>query len=246
MVRKMVKAGSATVILGNHEFNMLGMDTKGGGGLPLRSHTRQNYMQGVRTKRAFRDYPEEWSTNLAWMRTLPLSLEMEGLRVVHAVWHPPSLEIIAGRNFEDEGFLHSAFTKKTIEAKAVGITLKGMKIPFPANKPYRDQFGNERKKGRIRWWQNPVGKSYADLLFPPYQNASRQAKPLKKCLAKVVPYPKDAAPLFFGHYCLPPSEPKIYGNIVCVDGCITCHGRLWAYRFDGEKTPDQGKLVCSS
>ncbi|MFP6901777.1 MAG: metallophosphoesterase, partial [Opitutales bacterium] len=137
IARKMVESGSALVILGNHELNVLGMETNGADGLPLRPHTRQNCIQSSRTKSAFRDYPGEWSENLAWIRTLPLSLELEGLRIVHAVWHPPSLEIIAGRNFEDGSFLRSAFTRKTPEEIATGITLKGIKVPLPLNKAYR-------------------------------------------------------------------------------------------------------------
>ncbi|MFP6900207.1 MAG: hypothetical protein VCA36_04655, partial [Opitutales bacterium] len=101
------------------------------------------------------------------------------------------------------------------------------------------------KKGRIRWWLNPADTSYADLLFPPYQNAERRTKPPIASLKKVIPYPEDAPPLFFGHYCLPPSEPKIHGNVICVDGCVTCDGKLWAYRFDGEQNPSLDKLVCA-
>ena len=49
-----------------------------------------------------------------------------------------------------------------------------------------------------------------------------------------------------GHYCLSPNEPKIHGNVICVDGCVTCYDMLWAYQFDGEDIPSLGKLVSAS
>ncbi len=246
IARDMAEAKSAHVVLGNHEFNVLGMEINGADGYPLRSHSRENLAQRANTHAAFRDYPEEWTNCLAWMRMLPLSLELQGCRVVHAAWHPPSLEVIGGRTFEDEGFLRVAFDKKTPEAKAVGISLKGIKVGLPRNGIHKDRFGHPRTKGRIRWWANPTGKDYAELLFPPYTNAPRSTQPASHSLKGVIPYPEEACPVFFGHYCLPPTEPKIHGNAVCVDGCVTCDNKLWAYRFDGEKTPSSEKLVWAN
>ena len=156
------------------------------------------------------------------------------------------MELINGRTFEDESFLRAAFSKKSPEAEAVKITLKGIKVPLPSDKIYRDQFGIPRTEGRIRWWMNPRNKSYSELLFPPYDNAPRHVGPPAFSTECVVPYRENDCPLFFGHYCLPPAEPKIHGNVVCVDGCVTCEGKLWAYRFDGERKPAADKLIQAS
>ena len=246
IVRNMENAKTAHVVLGNHELNLLGMEARGENSSPLRAHSKKNLAQAASTYAAFRDYRREWLACLAWMRTLPLSLELEGLRVVHAAWHPTSLEVIAARTFEDESFLQAAFAMQTPEAKAVGITLKGIKIPLPRDEICLDRFGHPRTKGRIRWWEDPKGRSYGELLFPPYQKAPRHSLPASHSIIGVMPYPEEACPVFFGHYCLPPTEPKINGNVICIDGCVTCDDKLWAYRFDGEEKASSSKLVCAS
>jgi len=243
IVRDMEKAESCRVILGNHEFNVLGMETKGRNGTPLRPCSPPRLYQVKDTKKSFQDFPDEWEATLKWLRKLPLSLELPGLRAVHAAWHPPSLKIIAGRTFEDEEFLENAFSEKKAEAKAVKITLKGIKVDLPKDGKYKDRFGITRNKARIRWWSNPREKSFHELLFPPFSTVSREKRPPANSLRIVVPYPKRERPVFFGHYCLPEQVPKINENTTCVDGCVTCDGRLWAYQFDGEKKPSENKLV---
>jgi hypothetical protein len=245
LIRPMVQAQAAFAVLGNHEFNVLGMETPGVDGSPLRPHTAGNLDRVAETMAAFRDIPNEWNDNVQWMRSLPLSIERAGMRASHAAWHPPSLKLIDGRTFENNSFLQAAFNRKSPEAKAVNVTLKGITVPLPKNKIYRDRFGIPRKKGRIRWWMDPTLMSYAELIFPPMENAPGKTGPPTFSTECVVPYPASECPHFFGHYCLPPTESKIHGNVVCVDGCVTCDGKLWAYRFDGESAPEKGKLIHS-
>ncbi len=246
IVKAMTEANSALAIIGNHEFNLLGMETNGEDGKPLREHTKEHLAETAATKAAYGHTPEEWKECLNWIRALPLSLELSGLRVVHAAWHRKSLEVIAGRNFDNDSFLREAFDKSSPVHEAVNITLKGIKIPLPKDKVYRDRFGIPRTKFRTRWWMNPKDKSYSELLFPPSAKAPKDKKPKASSLAAGEGYsPKDPL-VFFGHYCLAPTEPKIHGNVVCVDGCVTCDGKLWAYQFDGEKRPNPKKLVSAS
>ena len=246
VVKAMTEANSALAIIGNHEFNLLGMETNGEDGSPLRAHTKEHLAEVSETKAAYRDTPEELEVCLKWIRSLPLSLELSGLRVVHAAWHRKSLKVIAGRNFENNSFLREAFDKSSPVHEAVNITLKGIKIPLPKDKVYRDRFGIPRTKARTRWWMNPRGKSYSELLFPPSANAPKDKKPKASSLASFEVYSPEDPPVFFGHYCLAPTVPKIHGNVVCVDGCVTCDGKLWAYQFDGEKRPSFKKLVSAS
>jgi hypothetical protein len=66
---------------------------------------------------------------------------------------------------------------------------------------------------------------------------------LKKEIGKVEPYPKDDKPVFIGHYCLEPHVPKISDNVVCIDGCVTCGKRLWAYRHSAKQKLASANLV---
>lgn len=222
VVRAMTESGAALAVLGNHEFHLLGAILT----------------EGI-------EPPETCLPHLDWLRSLPLSLETDELRVVHAAWHPPSLKVVAGRTPSDESFLSAAATKGTPERKATDVLLRGIKVPLPRDKTYRDRFGVPRTKARIRWWLDPVGKSYADLLFPPYAGAPEHAGPPAFSVEDVVPYPAEEKPVFLGHYCLPPSEPKTHGNVACVDGCVTCDKVLWAYRHDGEQTLAPARLASA-
>jgi hypothetical protein len=222
IVRGMTDAESAFAVLGNHEFNLLAAIFLG-------------------DKKVQKKYRDHWD----WFRTLPFSLEVGGIRVVHAVWHPTSLDVIAGRTCDDEVFMQRAITEGSPENQAVKTVLKGIKVPIPGYQEYKDRFGIVRAKGRIRWWLDPNGLTYADLLFPfPSGNTFHSAPPVDD-LVSVEPYSIDSVPVFIGHYCLPESEPKIHGNIACVDGCVTCDGVLWGYRYNGERTLESNKLISS-
>ena len=84
-VMKLVERGVAQCILGNHELNILLDDPKHGSewffqeevhdGPPMRSVKEDE-------KKCFLDF----------FHSLPLALERDDLRVVHACWHAPSLD----------------------------------------------------------------------------------------------------------------------------------------------------------
>ena len=222
IVRGMTDAGSAFVVLGNHEFNLIAASFVGD-----------------------EKFHKKYLEHLDWFRSLPFSLEIGGIRVVHAVWHPTSLKVIAGRTCSDEDFLRRAITERTSEHQAVQTLLKGIKVPIPRDQVYLDRFGIRRSRGRIRWWLDPGGLSYADLLFPSYAGALAESRPSVADLADSEPYPSDEPAVFIGHYCLPVGEPKIHGNVACVDGCVTCDGVLWAYRYTGERILDPDNLAQS-
>jgi len=84
-VRQLVGSGFAQCILGNHELNLLLEDEKYGNSwwtAPEKS-TRHP---------AARIGPEEKAELIPFLASLPLVLEREGLRVVHACWHKPSID----------------------------------------------------------------------------------------------------------------------------------------------------------
>ena len=223
IVRGMTDAGSAFVVLGNHEFNLIAASFVGD-----------------------EKFHKKYLEHLDWFRSLPFSLEIGGIRVVHAVWHSASLKVIARRTCSDEDFLRKAITKGSPEHQSVQTVLKGIKVLIPRDQVYLDRFGIRRSRGRIRWWLDPWELSYADLLFPSYAGALAESRPSVADLADSEPYPSDEPAVFIGHYCLPVSEPRIHGNVACVDGCVTCDGVLWAYRYSGERILDPDNLDQSN
>ncbi len=97
IVRAMVDAGDAWAVMGNHEFNALCFHTPDhsrpiGG---LREHSHKNIDQHGETLRQLSS--TQLKEYLAWFRTLPLYLQLDGLRVVHACWDQKQIEVISDR-----------------------------------------------------------------------------------------------------------------------------------------------------
>ena len=93
IVRAMVEAGTARAVMGNHELNALAFHTPDphAPGEHLRRHNEMHSRQHAET---VRQLPGAQLTDaLDWFRTLPLWLDLDGFRVVHACWD----EMLAAR-----------------------------------------------------------------------------------------------------------------------------------------------------
>ena len=86
IVRPMIEGREALAVMGNHELNALAYHTEDpdSPGEYLRRHTSKNEGQHRQTVEQLR--PNELVAYLEWFRTLPLWLDLDGLRVVHACW----------------------------------------------------------------------------------------------------------------------------------------------------------------
>jgi len=219
-VRKTWEEGNAYVTLGNHEFRILQLASINQG-LPDASY----------------------EPFVPWLKTLPLFLDFKDIRVVHAAWHISSIALISQSPVLDNSFIQATLDKSSPERKAVDYILKGLKVRLPKGSTLRDRFGIVREKGRLRWWEDLRGKSFAEALFSPMYGNLLEEIPNAKEIGKVESYPKDDKPVFIGHYCLEPHVPKISDNVVCIDGCVTCDKRLWAYRYSAKQKLATANLV---
>jgi hypothetical protein len=99
LVERLMSAGIAQAILGNHELNLLAGDEKEGNGW-FRGDTRDQWQHGGVTQpfqsRLATD--DERAPILGFLRELPLMLEREDLRVVHACWREDAV-----RRLPEEG-----------------------------------------------------------------------------------------------------------------------------------------------
>lgn len=89
LVQRLVEAGRALCILGNHELNVLRGDAKDGSGwfFDARLHADSRYLPFTRPSDA------QKLQILAFLRGLPLALERSDLRVVHAAWQDAEIDI---------------------------------------------------------------------------------------------------------------------------------------------------------
>lgn len=88
--KRMVEAGHALAVMGNHEFNAIAWakPDPNSPGEYLRPHVEKNRRQ----HQAFLDAVGEDSPLhrefIQWFEQLPFYLDLPELRVVHACWHP--------------------------------------------------------------------------------------------------------------------------------------------------------------
>ena len=250
IVRRMVDAGSASAVMGNHEFNALAFATPNNevSGEFLRPHNEKNVRQHKQTLEQLST--AELSDALSWFRTLPMWLEADELRVVHACWDEPSQAHLQQALTEHDGvsasFLHAAtdWQNDTPTFHAVENVLKGKEIDLPSGVTYHDKDGHPRKKMRIRWFASPAGQTYRDYALS--SDDGFPDLPLPPDLERrITPYPDNSKPVFFGHYWLRAERPApLERNIACLDYSVAKGGQLCAYRFQGETELSPDHFVC--
>jgi hypothetical protein len=80
----MVEAGTAQMVIGNHEFNAVAYATKNETGEWCRVHSDKNHNQHVDFLNEVGFGSPTHREILDWFMTLPLWLDLGGIRIVHA------------------------------------------------------------------------------------------------------------------------------------------------------------------
>ena len=241
IAKAMCDAGTAEIVMGNHEFNAIAFATPHPTkpGEFLRPHTPHN----ERTHQAFLDLPQaDRDRAVAWFQTMPLWLELDGLRLVHACWDQPTIAALAQdqRPCGDPAFMARAAVKpaageSSAEFDAIELLLKGPELPVP--RPYLDKGGKARNRARLRWWDphattlataalipggttGPDGEAYGELPDDPVESP-------------VAPYTGEV-PVLFGHYWEGGTPAIFSAKTACVDYSACKGNKLVAYRWSGE------------
>jgi hypothetical protein len=230
-------AGKARAVMGNHELNALHFHTRHPEtGVPLRPHSDKN----IRQHRSFlEEFPlDDRQTRdvLAWMAALPLFLQTERFRAVHACWDEAVIDALAAETID--GVLSEAQITKAAEKgcplhELVETTTKGPEIALPAGHRFHDKEGTPRDKIRLKWW--PAAKdSWADLAISVPDPEELPRTPVPRDVAARA-YPSDAKPVFFGHYWLDGAPLLQAPNALCLDYSAGGDGPLVAYRVGGDE-----------
>ena len=152
--RSMVEQGSALAVMGNHEFNAICYATPNPEHpeIFLRKHSESNQQ----AHQAFLDeYPlgsSEHKDMIDWFRTLPLFLDLDDIRIVHAVWHHPSLKVIQPWINVDHCLLTDAYVQasscgsdlynlviKTLRIETTGLTVNPKILDSESDLNYNNQ-----------------------------------------------------------------------------------------------------------
>ena len=166
-VRRMVDAGSARAVMGNHELNAIAWHTphpeQPGEYLRPRSHPswgERNRQQHAAFLAEVEHLPSLHAEIIDWFLTLPLWLDLPGLRVVHACWHTSFLDWLGPHLHEGRFLTRELMVAATDEPsdraekdnatpsvfKAVEALTKGIEIPLPDGHQFVDKDGHVRRR----------------------------------------------------------------------------------------------------
>jgi diadenosine tetraphosphatase ApaH/serine/threonine PP2A family protein phosphatase len=243
IVRAMCENETAVAILGNHEFNAIGWVMPDGNGDFLRPHSDKNKTQHGEFLRQIGEGSTEHQDAIDWFRSLPVWVELEGFRVVHACWHDDSLNALdphidSQSRLTKEG-LNEALTRGSDAYEAAEILLKGPEAKLPAGISFLDRDGNRRTEVRLSWWENKA----TTFREAAYQMEDIQGDIPDTKLPVDFRY-RESTPVFFGHYWMK-RDPEITSpNAVCLDFRLEKEGCLTAYRWNGESKLSEDCLIC--
>ncbi len=250
IVKDMVDAGQAEIVLGNHEVNSLAYCTrahKDSGRTFLREHTGRHHRLIRETLEQFEAYPDEWKAFLRWFQEIPLVLEKPGFRVVHACWDGELIDRfrqLSPSMVLTDDLLHQAADPESLVHRVVDRLTRGTALVLPNNETILGKDGFARNMFRTKFWaENP--QTYADVVFQPdplpAEIEHRRLSAIEK--QQLLSYPLSEPPVFVGHYWMEGEPSPIQANIACLDYSAVKYGRLVAYRMDGERELSRDKFV---
>lgn len=233
-VRSMIDAGSAQMVLGNHEFNAIAWLTRN----PDKSdeHLRRRSDKNRHQHAAFLSQVGEESAlhneYVDWFRTLPIWLDLGDLRIVHACWSSDEISVV-GQTLTDELVVKGS-RRGSPEYQAIDVLLKGPEVDL-RGRTYRDKDGTVRKRARLRWWDATATTLRSAAEIPGEVTACDDFPPLPDDpLEEAVVYAyRDTVPVIFGHYWRTKHRVVDSRKTACVDFSAGRGGPLVAYRWDG-------------
>ena len=237
IARTMVEAGAARAIMGNHEFNAVAFATPDPQrpGEHLRPRNTKNRGQHAEFLAAVGEDSALHQEIVDWFRTLPLYLDLPGLRVVHACWHPQELDRLAPYLTDANQLQEAAWLPATRKGdplyEAVEVVLKGLEVDLPEGVTFADKDGVSRDTLRVRWWDRQPATYQEKGILP---DKVRERLPTVSVPTEGLPGYDDEKPVFFGHYWWRGVPAPLTPRVACLDYSVASEGKLVAYRWDGE------------
>ena len=253
-VKSLVDAGVAQITLGNHEFNALcwSIENPAKNGTYLRPHNPKNWKQHHKFLGQLTD--KQCSEFIEWFLTLPLWLDLGGLRVIHACWDEKSRrrleKQLGGASFGTrQAVIDVVSNKKT--RTAVDTLLKGPELSLTRHDLPRflDKDGHPRGEARLKWWVRGTDR-VVDLAEIPPRSKTEKKKPypkIKRHLIADEAHQFDfhgGSPVIYGHYWRQRAdgvEIACTADTACVDFSAGRGGPLAAYQWNAGDTVISGE-----
>ena len=246
IARATVEDGNGLAVMGNHEFNAIAFHTPrpdGSGFFRQRNEKNQHQHQATLDQLSSLEMREA----INWFKALPVAIEFDGFRIVHAAWQPANIECISASldelgRFTTE-FLTSAFKSDSPLQQAIENVLKGPEIQLPDGESFFDKDGHERFSTRVRWYADPSNLTLRDYSIGAGDLLSDNPVPQEN-LQGIQAYSAAEPLVFFGHYWLHGIPGPLAPNVACVDYSVAKQGKLCAYRWHtGDTKIDAAQFV---
>jgi len=267
LVRRWVEAGHAYAVLGNHEINLLRDDAKDGSGWFFDERIEADNRKYAPYQRADRDFPQAM---FPFLRQLPLALERDDIRIVHAAWMDEKIaqarQMQAGEVADDYDRLEEG---AAVHARAQGIPARS--AAESAAWPYSLEDGAHQPPFMPAHADSELNKSqYNPLKVLTCGVERRGTEPFFaggkwRFVERVAWWDRyaDATPVLVGHYWrrITPVDRAVLGkgdqdlfadiaptswhglrhNVFCVDFSV---GARWTARLAGTRPEDDFKLAA--
>lgn len=239
LLKELWTAKLAYILLGNHEYYLAWNYFRFGKEVFKKGSSLEKDYQRFLSE--FRDDENLLIKYCDWIYNLPLFLENDYFRAVHAYWSRKNDKILKKySNLKELWGVFDNMKKKKAKKirKAISETLSGKMAVFfdPCRMEKPEQY-------RVKWWRNNLyGKNLADCI---------QTNQTIKCPSVIVdshilpdfePYSENEKPVFFGHYWLQTLPCLLRNNACCLDFGAAKGGYLTAYRWNGEKILNANNL----
>ena len=235
LVRDLTESGNGIALMGNHEYNFICMHNHDSYGKPFRKRHEDNLKNIKDTLNALSN-GNDLEIYLKWMEQLPIIAFNDSIRVVHAQWHHPSIELILNSSIKtlDQNGLEQVFQNEALK-NALDISMKGQEVQLPETHHFFDKDNKSRGEARLKWWNQLPSNKMDDAFASLPEDVKNDSFPIE-LLNSINPYLSTEAPVFFGHYWMNPSAFGLLSdNICCLDFSVAKGGNVGGYMFDGER-----------
>ena len=234
LIRNLQSEELAYAIIGNHELNAIYFHSQNPmTGHPLRAHSPANIQQHKSFLNEFPLKNSETEDIINWFCSLPLFLDFSSFRVVHACWTSSAIGTLSKINklgiFPREFYIENNL-KKSKAYFAIELLTKGPEARLPVNTLFTDKTGIQRRALRLAWWRDKA-KSWRDLAVS-VPNTSLIPDSTFNNWDEIELYPKNAPPVFFGHYWMDSPLRVERQNALCLDYSAGANGPLVSYHFN--------------
>ncbi|AIR91527.1 metallophosphoesterase [Pseudomonas cremoricolorata] len=250
LVHDMVEAGQALCIMGNHEYNALGWVTPalpGSDKTFVREHTPRHARLIAETLEQFAHHPGDWHDFTQWFYRLPLFLDADRFRLVHACWDPNLIGQLRRQYPDgriDPHFIQASAVSGSFASSVCNRLLRGTDMRLPGGMTLTGGDGLTRAFFRTKFWEDDP-QTYGDIVFQPdalpESVARTPLEPSQK--TALLRYAEDEPLLFVGHYWRSGPPGPLRPNLACLDYSAVLYGKLVAYRLDQETRIDPNKFV---